>query len=545
MKGKKIFIAAGVVVIFLFAFVRVGVWNSRGGFTEFIKGQSAPSLVLDRRDVSLHPGAHPASVVRVRIDGARPVNTVDPEFISFAIDSSQLVGGKWWNPKADRVEMGGGEKHAPVFDFNSPKMDTLARGLAPAYLRIGGTEADKVYYAMDDDGRERTAPPARYESLMNRKQWDEALAFSARNGLRFVFTLNTGPSSRRPDGSWDGENAESLLAYAAKRGQRVDIWELGNELNLFWYAYGPSKRVSAEQYEKDLASLHALVKKYHPASRCTGQGSAVWPVLGEPLGIIFGTMEPFLARAGALFDVVSWHYYPQQSRRGPVGSRRAYPARLLDPDYLDEAGHWATRITKLRDAYAPGKPVWLGETGNAQYGGEPGVSDVYISGLWWMDELGLLARSGHAVVVRQTLSGSNYGMIDQETLAPRPDYWNSLLWKRLMGRKSFAVQVEGEGASRVRVYAHDSPGGGTCALVINLNHDRDASVSFPSMKDRRAVVYRLSAPDILGPVLLLNGAPLTVSGDGALPALNGEEISMKGEAVLTVRPISYTFIRFP
>ncbi len=544
MKKRIFLILAGSIVIVLFVLIRIGVWNSRGGFTEFIRGQRAPSLTIENRDASLRDGAGPACAVLVRIDAGKPVNTVDPEFISFAIDSSQLVGGKWWNPKADRVEMGGGEKHAPVFNFNDPRMDALARGLAPAYLRIGGTEADKVYYDMESDGKEKKAPPAGYESLMNRTHWDAAAGFAARNGLKLVFTLNTGPSSRKPDGSWDAANAESLLAYAAKRGQRVAMWELGNELNLFWYAYGPSKTVSPAQYDRDLASLRALVKKYHPESLCTGQGSAVWPVLGEPLGLLFGTMAPYLERAGKSFDVVSWHYYPQQSRRGPVGSRRAYPARLLEPDYLDEAEYWGSRIVKLRGEFAPGKPVWLGETGNAQYGGEPGLSNVYIAGLWWLDQLGLLARNGHSVVVRQTLCGSDYGMIDQDTRVPRPDYWNSLIWKRLMGRGACGVHVEGEGVSKVRAYAHEAAGGGTCALVINLHHDRNAAVSFPGMKEGRVMMYVMNAPDVLGGDLLLNGTKLALAADGSLPAIQGTTLDLKAGSPITLRPLSYAFIRF-
>ena len=112
----------------------------------------------------------------------------------------------------------------------------------------------------------------------------------------------------------------------------------------------------------------------------------------------------------------------------------------------------------LRDQYAPGKPVWIGETGGAQFGGEPGISDAYLGGLWWLDELGLAARSGVEVVVRQTLSGSNYGLIDDKTLVPRPDYWNSWLWKRLMGQEVFAFHLVTNPVRRLRSGLPDSLG---------------------------------------------------------------------------------------
>ena len=79
----------------------------------------------------------------------------------------------------------------------------------------------------------------------------------------------------------------------------------------------------------------------------------------------------------------------------------------MDPVNLDEAGHWAGKVNGWRDRYAPGKAVWLGETGNAQYGGEPGLSDAYLGGLWWLDQLGLMARLGQEVVVRQSCGCSD------------------------------------------------------------------------------------------------------------------------------------------
>jgi heparanase 1 len=146
-----------------------------------------------------------------------------------------------------------------------------------------------------------------------------------------------------------------------------------------------------------------LIQRHTPGARLAGQGSAFWPILGETLSLLFGYMPRYLRRSAGLVDVIMWHCYPQQSRRGVMAVRRAYPSRLLDPKNLDEAGHWAQEIGEWRRRYAPGKPVWLGETGNAQFGGEPGLSDAYLGGLWWLDQLGLMACCGQEVVVRQTL----------------------------------------------------------------------------------------------------------------------------------------------
>ncbi len=203
----------------------------------------------------------------------------------------------------------------------------------------------------------------------------------------------------------------------------------------------------------------------------------------------------------------------------------------------------------MRDAHAPGKPIWLGETGNAQFGGEPGVSDVYVGGLWWLDQLGLLAAGGHDVVIRQTLSGLDYGMIETGSLEPRPDYWNSLLWRRLMGRDVYAAEGHaentGDDAGKLRIYAHSGTAGdGSIAvLLINLDHGRSARVELPDFSGRSQELYQVRTPDVLGREVLLNGRKLKVGTGPALPEIRGWP-DAADDAALEVRPLSYTFVVF-
>ena len=545
---KKWLIAVVSVLLLLAVIVSLAMWNANGNLIDLIAGQSQPEPKILQTDISFK-GAEAGQTYKaqVSVDTGVPVNTVSKEYISFAIDSSQVVGGKWWNPAASGTESGSGTVHAPIFNFNQPRLDTMVQNLAPAYLRIGGSEADKIYYAMQDTSDFQPNAPAGYKSVMTAKQWDSVNAFASRNGLQLVFTINAGPSARKADGSWDGTNAAELLKYTAQHGYKVALWELGNELNIFWFVHGLKAQVSPAQYDKDLQSARALVKQYMPSSRFAGQGSAFWPLLGEPLSLFYGYMPQYLERSNDKIDIVSWHYYPQQSRRGPIASRRAFPSRLLDPKNLDEVKHWADQIREWRDRYAPGKPIWLGETGNAQFGGEPGLSDVYLGGLWWMDQLGLLARSGHDTVVRQSLAGMNYGMIDDSDLAPRPDYWNSLLWKRLMGTHVYNVKVSGDLSGKLRAYAHSGAGdesGSLTVLLINLDHQRNAAISFPGIRSLGSQVYQVTTPDIFGTKVLLNGSEITFAPDGSLPQIQGRQQSEADIPGVTLNPLSYCFVTF-
>ncbi len=536
----------GLLLLLLAVLVQLGLRGSHGNLPALLRGQFDSEPRHLERDISRRGGSQPPYAVQVSLDLDKPVAQVSDRYLSFAVDTSQVVGGKWWDPRAERVEWGSGTVHAPVFRFDRPKLDLLAGALAPAYLRIGGSEADKVFYDLRVAPKAPPTVPDRYESVLTGSQWDEIHAFADRNGLEVVFTLNAGPAARDRTGRWREQNAAQLLAYTAQQGYPVAVWELGNELNAFFAVQGPAAQVLVGQYAEDLQVTRDLVARYTHDARLAGQGSAFWPVLGEPLGLLFGYLPGYLARAGDLVDLVTWHYYPQQSRRASVASRRASPSRLLDPRNLDEAAYWADRMTQWRDRHAPGKPIWLGETGNAQFGGEPGLSDVYLSGLWWLDQLALLARQSHQVMVRQSLTGMDYGLLDEDTLDPRPDYWHSLMWKRLMGRRVYAAQAVGEGADKLRVYAHGSSEPGSVAvLALNLDHERNALVSFPEFAGCGYELYAVTATDVLGRTVLLNGAELRLVGDHTLPDIRGAWQEGTVVPTVTIHPLSYAFVVFP
>ena len=534
----KVLLAVGAVLLVLVVVLtQVALWGSRGNLAAFVDGQRDPGPELSPTVSTDPPDVEPYQVALTV--GTETLREVDERYLSFAIDTSAVVGGKWWDPRAESTEGGSGTVNAPIFDFARDRLDVLTSALAPAILRIGGSEADKVFY----DPRVTSGspdPPEGYESVMTGEQWDDVTDFADRNGLDLVFTLNAGPAARDEVGVWQPENAEALLAYSREQGDDVAGWELGNELNLYWFVHGLGDQVPAEQYADDLRAARGLVGEYYPSSDVSGQGAAFWPVFGEPLGVFFGFQDDYARLSGTDTDVFSWHYYPQQSKRGQIASRRAYPGRLLDPSNLDEAAHWADRNAALRDEHAPQAPLWLAETGNAQFGGEPGLSDRYLASLWWMDQLGLLARHEHDVVIRQTLAGSNYQLITDDTLEPLPDYWASLLWKRLMGTEVLEAAASGEDADTLRVYAHRTPDAdGVTLLAVNLDPQRQAEVALPELSGDRAV-YAMTGPDLFGTDVLLNGERLGLEGD-ALPELVGEPLLAEADTV-TINPLSYTFV---
>jgi heparanase len=297
--------------------------------------------------------------------------------------------------------------------------------------------------------------------------------------------------------------------------------------------------------------LRGLLHELGAKARVAAPASAYWPVLGEIPPQVYADF--LAAGAGQAVDVLTWHYYPQQSADCDVHTRRAASGVLLHPFTLNEVAQWAAAVEQGRNAHAPHVPIWLGETGNAQCGGAPGISDAFEGGFWWLDQLGLVARRGQPVVIRQTLSGGAYGLIDDATLVPNPDYFSAVLWKRLMGPRVLAAQMQRPVWSRqVRIYAHCTPPaaeafapGAVSVVLINLSLERSATVDFATVAGP-AWLYALTAPALSSRQMFLNGIVLKVRKDGTPPVMAPVYVPpTRGHPRVTLAPASYAFVVLP
>ncbi len=462
---------------------------------------------------------HSGTAAVVVVD-PRVVAQVRPEFLSVSLDISQVVGGRFWGAGGG-VELGAGETPVSAFDFQRPELLERARALAPAYLRIGGTEADTTWYALD--APPPSPLPPHFTAVLTAERWAALVRFSTAARMPLLFTLAAGPGVRGSRGEWLEAQASGLLRHAQRRQDPVVLWELGNEVNAFPVMHGPAGRISGREYARDLQTARELVETHFPQAALAGPTSAYWPVIGEPFPVLRSTLR----HARGALGVVSWHYYPQQSRRCPVAVRRAGLEVMLQPDHLAEVDRWATQVEQAKDRFEPGAELWMTETGNAQCGGEPGVSSRFVSSLWWMDQLGRLARRNHQVVVRQTLVGSDYGLLDPETLRPRPDYHASILWKQHMGTRVLGARSS---SPQVTAYAHCAPplDGRASLLLINVG-PTPAQITVEGATGAELTVASASGLDS-EEVILSHAAP-------------GTSVFMRGTSDWTLPPHSYAFLR--
>ncbi len=471
--------------------------------------------------------APPAAGTVVLAVADTPIGQVDPRYLSFSVDTSEVVGGLWWSD--------GGETPTTPFDFTRPALMQLTAPLAPAFLRIGGTAADQVYY--DIPGPTLTTAPPGYAYLFTQAQYDAMVGFAVDAGLDVLFTLNAGPGPRDAGLAWEPENAQALVDYSVVNGAPVKVWELGNEVNAYPLELNLNG-VTGAVYARDLLTARALIDAVAPGTFLAGPASAFWPQVGEINPILPGFLAADADAGGLLVDVVTWHYYPQQSTRCPVAVVPATPTAMLEVQNLDGVTAWSAQVAALLAQDAPHAQAWISETGNAQCGGQAGVSNTFASSFWWLDQLGLLARQSVPVQVRQTLSGADYGLLDDQ-LNPRPDYWASLLWKQLMGTRVLDVTGAPE---TLRAYAHCAAGGGGAVSLLAINLASTAITPvFSGLGGHTVDEYVITAATLTSTGVSLNGAPLTGPATGS-PSVTPALLHLQ-QPFVTVPPQSYAFLK--
>ena len=170
---------------------------------------------------------------------------------------------------------------------------------------------------------------------------------------------------------------------------------------------------------------------------------------------------------------VSYHFYGALEPGGGTPSEAVTTAEAaLSEDWLARTEVTEAFYAGLRDRFAPGTPLWVTETADAAAGGNPWASS-FLDTFRYVEQSGRLARRGVQVVIHNTLASSDYGLLDGQTLTPRPNYWAALLWRTLVG--TTVLDPGRVSTPSLHLYAHSlrgDPDG--CALVI-VNTDHEAS----------------------------------------------------------------------
>ncbi len=477
------------------------------------------------------------------------VGVVDQRFQSYNVEMVEVTGGRFWKPysSAPAQPQAPGqdprEAMAALFEYRTPidlsdaRLVTLAKALGPVYVRVSGTWANSVYF---HDAREAApaTPPEGFNSVLTRAQWKGVIDFVRAVDGKLMTSFAWSPGTRDASGVWTPEQARRLVAFTRASGGRIDAAEFVNEPNFAANGAAPSG-YDAAAYGRDVAVFRRFFKEDVPEGILLGPGS-----VGEG-GILDGApvggrvkSEDMLASSAPAVDAFSYHVYNAISERCARGAPAlgTTAGAALSQEWLFGFEKVHAFYAGLRDRFEPGKALWVTEMADAACGGNP-WAPTFLDTFRYLNQYGRMARLGVQVAAHNTLAASDYGLIDEKTHAPRPNYWAALLWHRLMGH--VVLDPGPSQTADLHTYAHCMKGRPGGVTVLGINAGASAAVLTLSSAAER---FMLTADSLQSRSVLLNGSILEVTSDGRLPHLKGRSQSA---GTMSVPPTSITFITFP
>ncbi|XP_069611126.1 inactive heparanase-2 [Ranitomeya imitator] len=548
--------------------------------TRIPRGSASPQIGERRLfPASRSSGVRGRTLILLDVNTKTPIRTVSENFLSVQLDPSIIRDG--W------------------LDFlSSKRLVTLARGLAPAYLRFGGRRTDFLQFQniknpaknrgpgpdnylknYEDDivrsdislDKQKGCKIAQHPDTMLELQREKAaqmhlvllkeqfsntysnLTLTARSldklynfvdcsGLHLIFGLNA--LRRNSDNSWNSSSVLSLLKYSASKKYNIS-WELGNEPNN--YRTLNSRAVNGSQLGKDYVQLKNVLQSIRTYSRAHVYG----PNIGRPKKNVIAILDSFMKVAGRAVDAVTWQHHNIDGR---VGKAMDFMKTRL----LDALSDQIRKIQKVVNMHSPGKKVWLGGVGAPWSRGTNNLSDTYAAGFLWLNTLGMSANQGVDVVIRHSFFDHGYNHLVDQNFNPLPDYWLSLLFKKLVGPKVLAVHVAGIQRKprpgkvirdKLRIYAHCTSHqnhnyvrGSITLYIINLHRSRKKIKLAGTLRDKIVHQYLLQpygTDGIQTKSVQLNGQHLAMIDDGTLPDLKARPL--RPGRTLVIPPLTIGF----
>ncbi|MBB5684767.1 hypothetical protein [Sphingobium boeckii] len=461
---------------------------------------------------------------------------VDNRFQSYNIEMVEVTGGRFWAPYGGPP--GEMYRQRAALDLANPRLRHLARQLKPAYVRVSGTWATNTY--LPAEGEAVAKAPNGFNEVLTRDMWRGVVGFSKALDAPIVTSFAAGIGTRDAAGVWTPAQAQRLIDLTRSAGGSLFAAEFFNEPNMPFASDLP-KGYGSKEYVRDFKVFHAWARRAAPNMLILGPGSVgegsiatnLPPHLAEALRI--STSDAMMAGTPGSVDAVSYHHYGSGSQRcAAQGMASTTAADAMTKTWLTGTLKDAAYYAALRDKYEPGKPLWLTETAQAACGGSPWAS-TFLDSFRYVSQLGQLAQQGVRVVMHNTLSASDYALIDEDTLTPRPNYWAAVLWARLMGPKVLAAPAAP--SPEVGLYAHclrGKPGGVALAAVNSGTTAQSLALG------KGAVAYVMTAAKLDDRTIEVNGAAPNVTGAGAVTGLAPRAV--RSSLVLPPQSIAYVAV---
>jgi len=315
----------------------------------------------------------------------------------------------------------------------------------------------------------------------------------------------------------------------------------------------------------------------------------------EDINKDFDWVNNFTASVGESLDVVSWHTYDFHTQDlGQVDHqtlRVANNTKLFwNTTYLDysavtlnqemhriaamnapQAQVWLSESNSIchQGTNPNANPNWMCESNSICHQGTSGITNAYLNTIWMVNRWGTLASQNVTVMARQSLIGYNYSLLGNwpvEEIRPNPDYFTTILFRRLFGNTvlsstltdTFGSLKQAESGINVRVFTfcsgdeekgHD---GAVAMAIINFDRVQPAKLKFDkSLGSRRDYLLAPGNHPLVenfpwsSREILLNGILLEMESDGSLPrVITGGGRPSKDESIV-LPPLTVAFSVFP
>ncbi|KAK6185995.1 hypothetical protein SNE40_008115 [Patella caerulea] len=412
--------------------------------------------------------------ITVDVSSLKPIHVIDSKFVGVTIDIQRII------------------HHFKHNDITSKKFINLAKGLLPCYLRVGGGAQKYLTFATHKN------------QTLTRDDWDKLNIMVKDVGWDLIFGLNL---NLRKNGKWDPVDAIQLFQYTIEKGYHVAGWELGNEPDLHHSAISNLSMTSIASDFDILKTILDSIPEIKPYILVGGDFAHRKNIAGFLEG-----------GAGHTVDAVTFHHYYMNGKTAQLDDFYSLDKLNTFEGYVE----WAIATSKNYG----NKPIWLGETSSGYGGGTPNLADRYVAGFMWLDKLGVSASRGIKGVFRQTLFGGNYALVSDSNI-PNPDYWLTVLYKRLVG--SPVLTPPNTNNRNIRMYAHctnrnsdyNYPAGSVTIYMLNVGN---TSVTVNLGHKDHLDLYMLtpgSKGGLASQTVKLNEKELFLYHDDQLPPLPG------------------------
>jgi hypothetical protein len=351
----------------------------------------------------------------------------------------------------------------------------VVRGLgAKGVIRVGGITSDSASFAAD-----AVASPAAKATVINAANLRELGAFLDATGWRLIWGLNLGIGDMK-------NAAEEAVAVAAAVKDRLLAFEIGNEPDGFagdaFNARRP-KNYGYGDYLREYRDYKAVIRSKLPDA----------PFAGPDASWATDWVSRFAADEGSDLKLLTRHYYR-------AGANNPYLDKLIGSGSADyEARRKNNKIDLLmrEDPNIRGMlqqlsaaasishvPFRICEANSFYGGGQPGVSDAFVSALWVLDFMWTLAYGGAAGVNMQTGVNhldfvSYYSAIRNDAngaVSIGPEYYGMLAFAQAGKGERIALDYNADGMN-LTAYAVLGDPRHLMLTLINKDQNADADIT--------------------------------------------------------------------